>query len=54
MGLQTARKRALITFVRADIVQEWGWPEVQPDPDQLRIEMKDILLPPDRVKELFL
>ena len=54
MALPTARKRALITFVRTDIVKEWGWPEVQPDPGQLRIEMKDILLPPDRVKELFL
>ena len=54
MGLPTARKRALITFVRADIVQEWGWPDVQPDGSQKRLEMKDVLLPPDRVQELFL
>ena len=54
MGLPAARKRALITFVRTDIVQEWGWPEVQPDPSQIRLEMKDVLLPPDKVAELFL
>ena len=54
MALPTARKRALITFVRTDIVNEWGWPGVQPDPCQLRLEMKDVLLPPDRVKELLL
>ena len=54
MGLPTARKRALITFVRADIVQEWGWPDMQPDASLSRLEMADVLLPPDRVAELFL
>jgi hypothetical protein len=41
-------------MVRQDIVDEWGWPEVEYDTQQKRVTLEDILLPPEQVAGLFL
>ena len=54
MRLPTARKRALITLVRNDIVAEWGFPSVEATPPLPRLHLADVLQPAAEVEHLFL
>ena len=41
-------------MVRADVFEEWGWPEVVEDKTASRFQLADVLLPADEVASLFL
>jgi hypothetical protein len=49
-----ARKRALLVFIRKDIVREWGWPEVALTSKLGRVELADVLAPAAEAAHLFL
>ena len=41
-------------MVRADVFEEWGWPEVVEDKTSSRLQLADVLLPAEEVASLFL
>jgi hypothetical protein len=49
-----ARKRALLVFIRKDIVLEWGWPKVASTSKLGRVELADVLAPAAEAAHLFL
>ena len=49
--LPQRRERALITMVRKDVFDQWGWPEAVHHPEWKRVTLAEILQPAEQVRD---